>query len=642
MFKAVRLFTAFGVLQVLLVACTGEKTPGVNKPASPRDENLMTTPVSDNHSFARPDQAIMKHLIWDARVDFDSNRIEARAAIQIIRHSQAQELVLDTKGLAIDRVTLGEDRETPTSYELGRSHPILGSPLTINLEPETEWVNIYYQTTADSEALQWLDSMQTGGKSAPFLFTQSQAILARSWIPLQDSPGIRFTYEATVEVPAGLMAVMSAENPQNQDPEGIYQFKMEQPIPSYLMALAVGDIQFQSLGPRSGVYAEEGILEAAAFEFADLEAMINTAEELYGNYLWGRYDILVLPPSFPFGGMENPRLTFATPTILAGDRSLTSLVAHELAHSWSGNLVTNATWEDFWLNEGFTVYFEYRIMEALYGSDYSEMLALLALQDLRNEVQEMMENNKAADTHLKLNLEGRNPDDGVSTIAYDKGYYFLRWLEGRVGRKQWDAFIREYFEEHAFRSMTTEQFVDYLQRNLVEQLHVNIYSEDIDEWVYGPGLPQSLPQPNSSRFQEVERKLHAWLKNEQLFSQTENWSTHEWLHMIKNLPADIDTVRLIELDEQFKFTDSQNAEIQAAWYLYAIKAQYRQAYPAMTAFMIKVGRRKFLTPLYKAMSTTPSDKEQALEIYKQARPNYHAVTVRSVDEILGWTEDGVR
>jgi hypothetical protein len=428
---------------------------------------------------------------------------------------------------------------------------------------------------------------------------------------------------------------MSAENPQQRNESGIYRFKMEQPIPAYLMALTVGDISFQSLGPRSGVYAEPGLIEKSAYEFGELEEMISIAEDLYGPYRWDRYDLIVLPPSFPFGGMENPRLTFATPTILAGDRSLTSLVAHELAHSWSGNLVTNATWEDFWLNEGFTVYFENRIMEALKGREYSEMLALLSLQDLQAEVAEMTANNQAGDTHLKLDLRNRNPDDGVTTIAYEKGYYFLRWLEEKAGRDIWDKFLIRYFQDNAFKSMTTEQFLKYLKRNLIEKQHINIYQDELDEWVYQSGLPESLPKPVSEKFLEVDQALNNWLDSGSL-PATDQWSTHEWLHFIRGLPKDSDTTSLSLLDQAFRLTSSGNAEIQAAWYEKAIATNYQAAFPAMAVFLKEVGRRKFLTPLYKALATTEDGKKFALEVYLEARPNYHFVSVNSIDDILDY------
>jgi len=601
---------------------------------STTDENLMSHPVKDIHSYAEPSQAIMQHLRLEIEVDFDSSSIYGKASIRISRDPSAKILVLDTKNLQIDSVKAGTETEEKTvEFSLNGSDEILGSALEISLPDDTDWVHVYYQTTAGAEALQWLNPQQTAGKEHPFLFTQSQAILARTWIPLQDSPGIRFTYEATVKVPPPLLALMSAENPRQKNSQGVYRFKMEQPIPAYLMALAVGDVEFRSLGPRSGVYAEPELIEKAAYEFGELERMISIAENLYGPYRWDRYDLIVLPPSFPFGGMENPRLTFATPTILAGDRSLTSLVAHELAHSWSGNLVTNATWEDFWLNEGFTVYFENRIMEALYGKDYSEMLALLALQDLKTEVKEMTLNKKAGDTHLKLDLKNRNPDEGVTTIAYDKGYYFLRWLEDKAGRELWDKFLLRYFEENAFQSMTTEHFLRYLQKNLIEKQHINIYQDELEEWIYHAGLPENLPEPDSKKFDLVDKALETWTNNQSL-PDTKQWSTHEWLHFIRALPEDMDTNALSSLDKAFELTGSSNAEIQAAWYEKAIAFEYKPAYPAIADFLTQVGRRKFLSPLYMALVKTDAGKEFALEVYEQARPNYHFVSANSIDDIL--------
>ncbi|MBL0317256.1 MAG: hypothetical protein IPP69_16430 [Flavobacteriales bacterium] len=300
-------------------------------------------------------------------------------------------------------------------------------------------VEIDYKTSPDAEALLWVEGEK------PFLFTQSQAILARTWVPCQDSPGVRITYNADVTVPSDLMALMSAENPQQKSSDGKYHFKMDQPIPSYLMALAVGDVVFREIGPRTGVYAIPSLADAAANEFSDMQKMVDEAEKLYGSYVWGRYDLLILPPAFPFGGMENPKLTFATPTIIAGDKSLVSLVAHELAHSWSGNLVTNSTWDDFWLNEGFTVYFEQRIMEAVYGRERSEMLATLSRQDLDATIADISTSEHPEDSKLKLALEGRSPDDGMTDIAYNKGYFFLRLIEETVGRERFDKFLKVFY-----------------------------------------------------------------------------------------------------------------------------------------------------------------------------------------------------
>jgi leukotriene-A4 hydrolase len=595
-------------------------------------ENLALKTMEDTHSYAQPELAFVKHLNLKLTVDFDETILKGIAEIDIEKSPTSDSIVLDTKDLQILEI-IDADTKRSLNYVLGKKDSIKGSPLIIKLSKETKRIAIRYQTGKDAEALQWLSAEQTLDKKSPFLFTQSQAILARTWIPIQDSPGIRFTYSAEVKVPKGLIALMSAENPQAKNDTGIYRFSMPQPIPAYLMALSVGDLEFKSLGKRSGVYAESGMIKKAANEFSDLEKMIDAAEQLYGDYKWGRYDLIVLPPSFPFGGMENPRLTFATPTIIVGDKSLTSLVAHELAHSWSGNLVTNATWNDFWLNEGFTVYFENRIMEKLYGKDYEEMLAYLGYQSLEDEITEMGETNP--DTRLKTDLKGRNPDDGVTDIAYEKGNLFLRHIESIVGREKWDLFVKKYFNEFQFKSITTEQFLDYLNKELINGNQAFSQKIQAEEWIYKPGLPADHPVFSSKRFEIIKKETLNWLKNSDIDQlKTANWSSHEWVYFINNLPKDISISDMKSLDKAFNVTHSKNAEIQFSWYLLAIKRNYSEAFPALVEFLKSVGRRKFILPLYKELAKNEEGKKLAKETYKEARPLYHFVARNSIDQVL--------
>ena len=428
---------------------------------------------------------------------------------------------------------------------------------------------------------------------------------------------------------------MSASNPKEKNTTGIYQFTMRQPIPSYLLALSVGDIKFHEISKRSGIYAEPSLVDTAAWEFADLEKMIAGAEALYGNYRWDQYDVIVLPPSFPFGGMENPRLTFATPTILAGDRSLTSLIAHELAHSWSGNLVTNATWDDFWLNEGFTVYFEHRIMEKLYGRDYSEMLALLALQDLHETVDDMKAKNQYGDTKLKLNLVGRNPDEGVTDIAYDKGYFFLRSIEEQHGRDKFDRFVKDYFNENAFKAMDTDGFITYLKNYYQTKYNISIEDSFLNAWIFTEGLPATCPKPVSTRFEKVDAFSQQWKNSGKLDShQAKDWSTHEWLHFLKNLPDSLTESQLQSLDKFGRFTASGNSEILTAWLTITIRDHYTPANARLEEFLINTGRRKFLNPLYKELVKTGEGKKLAKAIYEKARPNYHFVATNTFDKLI--------
>ncbi len=586
--------------------------------------------AQDNHSFSRPNDAVVTHLAWDASVDFETKVISGTAHFDIDNKSKGNKIIFDTRDLDIQGVLL--DDQTPTSWELGPEKEFMGQPLVIEIAPETKKVSITYASSPDAGALLWVEGEK------PFLFTQSQAILARTWIPCQDSPGVRYTYEADVQVREDLMALMSASNPTAKSEDGKYHFEMKQAIPSYLMALAVGDIEYRSMGPNTAVYATPDVIEAAAWEFAETEDMLVAAEALYGDYVWDRYDLLILPAAFPFGGMENPRLTFATPTIIAGDRSLTSLVAHELAHSWSGNLVTNSTWDDFWLNEGFTVYFEQRIMEAVYGRDISEMLAQLSYQGLVKEVDEIMDKNPN-DTHLKLHLKDRDPDDGMSAIAYDKGYFFLRMLEENVGRSTFDAFLKDYFTSNAFSVMDTEQFVAHLKGNLLDETAYKALQ--IDEWIYGAGLPENCPIVGSDRLARVDEAIAHWTEGkwESKDLPWNDWLYQERYRFLTNLPSEgVDAKMLKELDEQYGITKTGNNEVLFAWLEQSILHQYQPAYPRLKSFLTSVGRRKFLTPLYRAMLET-GQKDLAMSIYEEARPAYHSVATGTMDELLSWSEN---
>ena len=508
----------------------------------------------------------------------------------------------------------------------------LGSRLNIPISENSGNVTIYYKTGEKATALQWLTPQQTLGKKHPFLYTQSESIYARSWIPCADGPGIRYTYNARVKVPGELMALMSAENPQQKNDSGIYRFKMEIPVPAYLMALAVGDISFKAIDERTGVYAEPNMLDRVHNEFAETGKMVHAAEQLYGPYRWGRYDVLVLPPGFPIGGMENPRLTFCTPTVIAGDRSLVNLIAHELAHSWSGNLVTNATWNDFWLNEGFTVYFERRISEAMNGKSYVDMLWELGYQDLEKEVADLGADSK--DTWLKLDLTGRDPDDGLTDIAYEKGALLLRLIEENVGREKFDAFLKKYFDEHAFKTIHTEQFLAYLRSNLLNNDKALEEKINIKAWVYGPGIPANCPRADHERFDKVNAEREKFLKaGDAAALDTKGWTTHEWLHFLRKMPKPLTKEQMAALDKTYHFTQSGNSEIANLWFVMAVAASYEGAYPEMEKFLSSVGRSKFLEPLYEEMMST-GKQDMAKHIYEKYKMNYHPLAQSTLDKLI--------
>ncbi len=446
---------------LVLIAASLANIAKAQKNKTNNMQKVTMTVAKDVHSYSNPQQVKVTNIDLDWNVLFDKKTLQGAATLKVERTSNDKNapLILDTRDLNIEKAETSEDGKSfkSTTFKLGENDKFLGAPLTIDLPAKSKFVRVFYSTSPNASGLQWLTPEQTAGKKQPFMFSQAQAIHARSFIPIQDSPGVRVTYTAHVKTPKGLLAAMSAEGnvQDNSKRGGDYTFKMPYAIPPYLIAIAVGDLQFQSLGNRTGVYTEPSMLAKSAFELADTEKMVEATEKIYGKYRWGRYDLLVLPPSFPFGGMENPMLTFATPTILAGDKSLVSLVAHELAHSWSGNLVTNATWRDFWLNEGFTTYLERRIIEAVYGEPRREMEATLGRSSLEEELAGMDERDQI----LHVDLNGRDPDDGFTGIPYEKGALFLRHLEETVGREKFDIFVRGYFDSHAFQSITTETFI---------------------------------------------------------------------------------------------------------------------------------------------------------------------------------------
>jgi leukotriene-A4 hydrolase len=484
--------------------------------------------------------------------------------------------------------------------------------------------------------MQWLATEQTAGGAQPFLFTQGQAVLTRTWIPLQDSPGVRVTYEARVRAPRDLTVVMSAEQ-HGRDAAGDWRFSMPQAIPPYLIALACGALEFRPISGRCGVWAEAPVVEDAAREFADVEAMLAAAERLFGPYRWGRYDLLILPPSFMWGGMENPRLSFITPTVIAGDRSLVSLIAHELAHSWSGNLVTNASWESVWLNEGFTTYLERRIIEVVYGPDRRAMEDTLGFQSLQRDLASLKKAGDESLTKLAVDLNGRDPDDAFSDIAYEKGRFFVGFLESRLGRERLDELLRGYFTKYSFQSVTTDDFRAYLQANVLDRPSANMTLAEVNAWIDEPGLPRTIVIPRSNAFQLVDNARGDWLEGRRPLAKidTSKWTTHQWLHFLDNMPSTTTAAQLKELDGAFRFTASTNSEIAHSWFKNTIRANYEPAYPALETYLSSIGRRKLVKDLYEDLAKTDAGKQRAQAIYRKARPLYQVPLAQQLDELLG-------
>ena len=606
----------------------------------------------DYHSFANVEQFRVTHLELELRVDSDSRILRGVVGLLVKRLDPgATQLILDTRELTVTDVTekaqgvLGATSKDQTTwvgrpYHFERKDPILGQALVIELPPSkkpTELIRIEYETSPTAPGLQWVAANETAGRRQPFLFTQSEPIGTRSWIPLQDTPQVRVTYTATIHTSADVLAVMSAKNdPYGKGPpakrNGEYAFVMPDAVPSYLIALAVGDLAFKATGPRTGVYADKSVIKAAADEFADTESMIETAERLLGPYRWDRYDILVMPPSFPTGGMENPRLSFVTPTAIAGDKSLVSVIAHQLGASWSGNLVTNATWRDLWLNQGFSDYLESRIMNTVYGEGREMMERVLGLRTLREDLATL----DPKDQSLAIDLRDRDPDEGFNSVPYEKGRLFLTFLDVKFGRERFDAFLRGYFDHFSFKSVTSEQFVNYLQDNLLDRFPGIVTRAQVMVWAFGPGIPPDAVLPSSDAFAGVDAARAAWAGGKMPAKKlgTRAWVAQQWVYFLDDMPAQLTTAQVAELDRTFGFARSANAEVAQRWLLLAIRHQYQPSDVRLEEYLKTIGRRTLIVPLYREMMKTSAGATQARRVYTLARPHYHPAAAAAIDAIV--------
>ena len=591
--------------------------------------------AAEPHSYAQPDQVVVTHLDLDLKLDFPHRELDGQATLKLDwKNPRAPSLVLDTRDLKIAKIeSLGANGQTaPLSYVLAPSDKQLGSKLTIATPNHPTQVRIVYTTSPAASGLQWLTPAQTADKKQPFMFSQSESIHARSWVPLQDSPAIRFTYTAHVKAPKQTRVVMSALNDANHPLNGDYTFDQPHPIPSYLLAIGAGDIAVKETGPRSAIYAEPSVVGKAAHEFEDTEKMIATAEQLYGPYRWGRYDILVLPASFPYGGMENPNMTFATPTVLVGDKSLVSLVAHELAHSWSGNLVTAASWRDIWLNEGVTTYVQGRITEALYGKSQADEEALLDARALQKEIGAMPTNSQK----LAPDPRGIDADDSLSDVAYSKGSWFLRTLEQRFGRATFDDYLKGYFNHFAFQSITTEQMLAYMKPNLIEKYPGKMSMAEVNDWVYGSAIPKDAPLPDSARFDKIDQQRSAFLAGTLDADKLDakGWNTQEWMYFLNRLPDVTPLAKIQQIDAAWHLTGTPNAEIGMRWYTHAIAAGDKAVWPAAADHMTRIGRLYLTLPLYQALAATPAGLTYAEQVYAKAKSGYHPLTQQAVEAIF--------
>jgi leukotriene-A4 hydrolase len=622
----------------LLIAC-GDGRPEHGQQHGPVQDPAPSEKLQRDHfSFANTGQFRTRHLELDLAVDFARQVLEGTAVLQLqVTDPGARTVVLDSRGLQDVRahLDLPDGQTVALDVRQGQSDAVRGQALEIRLpvgfDPRTEFrLEIDYRTGPDASAIMWLPPELTAGGEHPFMFTQSQSIHARSWVPLQDSPMVRFTYEATIRTPGGLRALMSADNDPATPPDGEYRFSMPQPIPSYLLALAVGNLEFAAFGDDTGVYAEPEVLPAAAWEFADTQAMLEAAEAIYGPYRWGRYDLLILPPSFPYGGMENPRLSFITPSLLAGDRSLVSTIAHELAHSWSGNLVSNRTWRDIWLNEGTTTYLEARLMEVIYGKERADEERVLAWLDLQEKLQTVPE----AMQPLAPAFETGDPDEGQDGLEYAKGQMLLEHLEKRFGREVFDRFMAGYFDHFAFQAISSEQFLDYTDERLLQQ-HPGVFSRaQLEQWLYAPGLPAEATAPVSSNLESAAAAARAWSSGELAVDKlsTDGWSPQATVYFIRALPDRLASGQLAELDRALGLSTSRNAEIARAWFIEVTQRRHRPAYAVLPDYLARYGRTRLVEPVYAALVANGEDAGLAAELFEGARGAYHPLTIAAIEK----------
>jgi aminopeptidase N len=613
---------------------------GCDREAGEGKTGVDYDPGRDYFSFANTDQYESRHLALDLTVDFERRVLHGHVIHQMAcLDPTARRIVLDSRGLWVERVQLAPPnaKARELDFEVGASDPVRGEPLRIDLPDDYDCggeflLKIEYRTGAEASAIMWLPPELTAGGQHPFMFTQSQSIHARSWVPLQDTPSVRTTYEATIRTPAHLLAVMSADNDPGAPRTGEYRFLMPQPIPSYLLALAVGHLYFEPFGEDTGVYAEPEVLPAAAWEFADTQVMLDAAEAIYGPYQWGRYDLLILPPSFPFGGMENPRLSFITPSLLAGDRSLVSVIAHELAHSWSGNLVSNRTWRDIWLNEGTTSYLEARLLEVLYGKNRADEERVLAYQSLLEDLVRVPREMQP----LAPVFRDGDPDVGQEGMEYAKGQMLLEHLEAVFGRETFDAFMAAYFHHFAFQAVSSEEFLEYADAQLLQAWPSRYARGQLKEWLYQPGVPAERTVPRSANLNAAAAEALAWASGERAVDKLSvtQWSPQATVYFIKALPDSLTADQLSELDAALEFSSSRNAEVARAWFIEVARRRFEPAYGEMRGHLGLYGRTRLVKPVYEALVQNGRDGELAREIFEQVRGNYHPLTVAAIQPVL--------
>ena len=611
---------------------------------------IINTSQKELNTFSNYDIVHQTKVEANFFVDFDQKIVQGKVKLFFKADEDGEVIILDTKSLIINKVIDSETGEqleflVDEYYKL-ESH---GVPLKIYKEfskGDTFAILVHYSTTQDSMAIDWLKPEQTSGKKYPFMYSQCQSILCREMLPVQDTPAIKMPIAVSITVPKpllGLVAGIYQDEIDNGDTV-TYFYELKIPIPSYLITIAAGDIQSRKISDRCKVYAEKEIVDKAAYEFNETDSFIQIAESYVSPYEWGEYNLLILPPSFPFGGMENPTLTFLTPSLIAGDRSLASVVAHEISHSWTGNLVTNENWPDFWLNEGFTMFLERKIVEYFKDADMAKLDAMVGLSDLKADIIAFGESKSF--TSLQPDLIGRNPDDCFNKIPYEKGFNLLIYLEKLVNAKSdvdiFRKFIRSYvanFKNGVVKYMDFRNyFEEFIKNEQVPDWEKILAEIDWDKWVYAPGFPPVENDFSNKYAVEVDNMVKLFYENklpENFVETFKGWFTllkQNFLNKIKENDVELTDEQLTYLSDTLNLKQGYNVEVSCSYFLtvlYHGKVLKDDVKEALIDFLGKHGRINYLRPIYKAFYLR--DKELALKTLDKYRSFYHSIIIKYIE-----------
>ncbi|KAJ5630562.1 uncharacterized protein N7484_010662 [Penicillium longicatenatum] len=604
--------------------------------SNPRDPNTLS-----NYNNWRS-----THITANFDILFDQKKLVGNVVHKFtsITDAVSREIILDTSHLDIGSVKVDGQ---PSKWELLPTLDPFGTPLKISLEQgvklnEIVEVDIAVKTTEKCTALQWLTPAQTSNKKHPYMFSQCQAIHARSIFPCQDTPDVKSTLDFNITSPLPVMTsgLLTQSDETSQSGHKLYRFHQSVPIPSYLFAIASGDVSQASIGPRSVVATSPDKLEECKWELeADTESFIKTIEKIVSPYAWGQYNVLILPPSFPYGGMENPIFTFATPSIISKDRENIDVIAHELAHSWSGNLVTNASWEHFWLNEGWTVYLERRILAAIHGEAYRHFSAIIGWKALTDSVEHFGHDHEF--TKLITDLKGKDPDDAFSSIPYEKGFNFLFYLENLVGKPKFDKFIPYYFTTFQRKSLDSYEFkasiLSFFESDAEASKLLN--ELDWDKWFYSPGMPPK-PEFDTSLVDVVYALAKKWetLPSSSFkpqVSDLEGLTANQIVVFLEQIlrweqPLRPELSKL--MGEVYGLSKSENIEVSNLYFQVGMKAGDESVIEPTTELLGRIGRMKFVRPLYRNLQKI--NRPVALATFEKYKDFYHPICRGMVEKDL--------